>query len=94
MVPGIEVLGVAGAQILANLGASSVKGMLKRRKEKKRELEDAESSDQPVAVTGRELEEPKKLDAAPRTAGTVGAAPAGRACRQCPIGLGGKRSKL
>jgi len=61
MVPGIEVLGTIGAQILAHLGTSSVNGMLKRRKEKKKELEDAESSDQPVAVTSRELEEPENL---------------------------------
>ena len=61
MVPGIEVLGAVGAQILANLGTSSVKGMLKRRKEKKREVEDAESSSKPVLVSGQELEEPENL---------------------------------
>ena len=61
MVPGIEVVWGVGAQILAHLGTSSVKGMLERRRERKRELEDAESSDQPVAVTGKELEEPEKL---------------------------------
>ena len=61
MVPGIEVVWGVSAQILAHLGTSSVKGMLERRKEKKRELEDAESSDQPVAVTGKELEKPENL---------------------------------
>ena len=61
MVPGIEVVWGVGAQILAHLGTSSVKGMLERRKERKRELEDAESSDQPVAVSGKELEEPENL---------------------------------
>ena len=64
MVPGIEVVGVIGAQILANLGSASVKGMLKRRKErkeKKRELEDAEPSTTPVRISSQELEESENL---------------------------------
>ena len=60
MVPGIEVLGAVGAQILANLGSASIKGMLKRRKQK-RELEDAESSSKPIRVSSQELEESENL---------------------------------
>ena len=60
MVPGIEVLGAVGAQILANLGSASIKGMLKRRK-KKREVEDAEPSTTPVRISSQELEEPENL---------------------------------
>ena len=61
MVPGIEALGPVVAQILGNLGVSSVRGMLKRRKEKKSELKSAESSTKPIRVSGQELEEPEKL---------------------------------
>ena len=61
MVPGIEVLGAVGAQILANLGSASVKGMLKRRKEKKRELADSETSTTRVHISSQELEESENL---------------------------------
>ena len=61
MVPGIEALGPVVAQILGNLGVSSVRGMLKRRKEKKSELKGAELSTKPIRVSGQELEEPEKL---------------------------------
>ena len=60
MVPGIEVLGAVGAQIFANLGSASIKGMLKRRKQK-RELVDAEPSTTPVRISSQELEEPENL---------------------------------
>ena len=60
MVPGIEVLGAVGAQILANLGSASIKGMLKRRKQK-RELVEAEPSTTPVRISSQELEEPENL---------------------------------
>lgn len=60
MVPGIEAVGVVGGQILANLGSAGIKGMFKRRKDKKRELEDAESSE-PVCVGSQEVAEPENL---------------------------------
>ena len=61
MVPGVEVVGAVGAQILANVGTASIRGMLKRRKAKKRELEDAESTTNPVRVGSQELAEPENL---------------------------------
>ena len=61
MVPGIEVWGSVAAQVLANLGNSSLRGMLKRWREKKGESEDAESCDKPIRVSGKELEEPERL---------------------------------
>ena len=60
MVPGIEVLEVVAAQILANLGSVSVKRMLKRRK-KKRDSGDAEPSTTPVRIGSQELEESANL---------------------------------
>ena len=57
MVPGIEVLGEVGIRILANLG----KAVLERWKQRKRELEDTESSDKPIRVSSQELEEPENL---------------------------------